>query len=108
MQQIDQDLPDEQLADDMQFRDSRFHPGRTMVAVKEGRDVCWNCHTPIFGKEYGDVPLGTAWIRICTRPRCSAHAEEEIRGPRTHQVVTDPKLKAIKSLSKKLSRGRGR
>lgn len=99
MQNIDQEVPDDQLADDMQFRDSRFHGGRTMVAVKDGKDVCWNCHALLLGKDHGDVPVGTAWIRICTRPRCSAHIEEEMRGLRTHQ---SPSLRNIKKISQKM------
>ena len=43
MQQNEQEAPEKDLGDDMKFRDSKFHPGRTMVAVKDGRDVCWNC-----------------------------------------------------------------
>ena len=106
MQQNEQAAPEKDLGDDMKFRDSKFHPGRTMVAVKDGRDVCWNCFAPLDGKDHGDIPIGTAWIRICTRPRCVPHAEEEMRGPRTHQV-TNPKLRAVKKISQKI-RGRRR
>jgi len=81
--------PDEELADNMVFRNSPYHPGqRVSVASKRGVDICWCCHRPVLSMDdFIDLPMKEALIRLCKSRECMIAAARELTGPKPVSII---------------------
>lgn len=71
---------EDNLADELKLREhSKYHSGLTSVAHKNNRDVCWVCFEPV-GNNYVDIPMKSAWIRLCDNRACEKVALKEPMG----------------------------
>jgi len=82
-------MSQEELGDSVVLRNSPAAGGALVaVAQKGGVEVCWVCFRPILA-QYVDVPMKSAWIRICTGQACADQCARELEGKITVVGQTD-------------------
>lgn len=73
-------MSQEELGDSVALRNSSAAGGALVaVAQKANVDVCWVCFRPVLA-HHVDVPMKSAWVRICTNQACADQCARELEG----------------------------